>query len=317
MFFAAGGGGRFPPVLRGAKVVIMQYDVELVLKAIETERVTHFTMSPTPIKRIVEHPDIGKYDLSSVHVVGLTGASHPLAEIRRVEEVFEHVWYSGWGMTETGACGIILEAEEVAIDGPSSGRMASVGKPMFGVDVRAVDENGRDIVHDGKDSGELLVRGDIVTQGYWNMPSETAEALKDGWLRTGDVVTIDEDGYIYIVDRKKDMIKSGGILISAREIEEVIYTHSAVSQCAVIGVVDEEWGETPKAVVVLKDGMLATAEEIIALCKQNLASYKKPTSVDFVASLPINSTGKILKKELRERYAMRSEESRLDSMPGF
>ncbi|GAI14970.1 unnamed protein product, partial [marine sediment metagenome] len=230
------------------------------------------------------------------------GAPHSLAEIRRIEEVFGHVWYSGWGMTETCNSGIMLQPEEVEIDGPLSMRTASIGKPMFGVDVRAVNEDGEDIVNNGTDTGELIIRGDCVTKGYWDMPEETAEATRDGWLYTGDVVTIDEDGYIYIVDRKKDMIKSGGILVSAREIEEVIYTHPAVSYCTVIGVPDEEWGETPKALVVLKDEMSATENEIIELCKHNLASYKKPTSVDFAPSLPMTPTGKILKKDIKEKY---------------
>lgn len=302
MFFSAGGGGRLTTVLRGCRTIVMQYEVNAILRAIERERITHFTMSPTPIKRIADHPDVGKYDLTSVRMIGLTGAPHSIAEIRRIEEVFGHVWHSCWGMTETCSSGITLPPEEVEIDGPLSRRMASVGKPMPGFDVRAVNEDGEDIARNGKETGELIIRGDAVTAGYWNMPEETAETVRDGWLYTGDVVTIDEDGYIYIVDRKKDMIKSGGILVSAREIEEVIYRHPAVAYCAVIGVPDEDWGETPKAIVVLKEGMKATENEIIELCRQNLASYKKPTSVDFSANLPLTSTGKILKKDIREAY---------------
>jgi len=168
--------------------------------------------------------------------------------------------------------------------------------------LRVVDEDGRDVVHDGKETGEIIVRGDPITKGYWNMPEETAEAIKDGWFHTGDMATIDDDGYIYIVDRKQDIIKSGGIKVSAREIEEVVYTHPAVSYCAVIGVPDEEWGETPKALVVLKEGMTATEEEIKELCRKNLASYKKLSSVEFVSSLPMTPSGKIVKREVKEQY---------------
>jgi acyl-CoA synthetase (AMP-forming)/AMP-acid ligase II len=307
MFFAAGGGGRFPCILTGCKVIIMAYEAGAFLRTIEKERVTHFTGSPTPIKRLVDHPEVTKYDLSSVRVIGLTGAPHSIAEIRSIEKVFGHVWYSSWGMTETCACGTMLQPEEVEVKGPLSKRMTSVGKAQIGLEVSAVDEHGDEIPHNGKDVGELVVRGDIVMKGYWNAPEETVNSMKDGWLGTGDMVTIDEEGYIYIVDRKKDLIISGGINISAREIEEVIYTHPAVAHCAVIGVPDEKWGETPKAVVVLKKGMKAAEDEIIELCRQNLASYKKPTSVDFVDSLPLTPTGKILKREVKEEYRRRFE----------
>lgn len=307
MFFGAGGGGRLPPVLRGATCVIITSDTETVLRTIEREKITHFSMSPTPIKRLVDHPDVEKYDLSSVRVIGLTGAPHSVAEIKRIEEVFGHVWYSTWGMTESSNAGSTLQPEEVGIKGPTAKRMASVGKAQMGVEIRVVNENGEDISPNGKEVGEVIMRGDHVMVGYWNMPEDTPNTLRNGWLYSGDVAIIDEDGYIYIVDRKKDMIISGGINISPREIEEVIYTHPAVAHCAVIGVPDEKWGETPKAVVVLKEGMKATEDEIIELCRQDLASYKKPTSVGFVDSLPMTPTGKISKKDLLQRYWERYE----------
>lgn len=307
MFFGAGGGGRLHAVLQGATCVITTSEAETVLRTIERERITHFSMSPTPIKRLVDHPDVEKYDLSSVHVIGLTGAPHSVAEIRRIEEVFGHVWYSEWGMTESCNAGSTLQPEEVAIKGPTAKRMASVGKAQLGVEIRVVNENGQDITPDGKEAGEVIMRGDHVMVGYWNMPEETANTLKNGWLYSGDMATMDEDGYIYIVDRKKDMIISGGVNIAPREIEEVIYTHPAVAHCAVIGVPDEKWGETPKAVVILKEAAKATENEIIELCRQNLASYKKPTSVDFVDSLPMTPTGKISKKDLRQSYWERYE----------
>ena len=302
MFFAAGGGARLHAILRGCTSIVMTYNAETILQTIQREKVTHMSYSPTPIKRIVDHPDIGKYDLSSVQFMGLTGAPHSISEIRAIEKWFGHVWVSSYGLAETVNCGATLQPEEVEIEGPTARRMASIGKPQVGIDLRVVDEDGRDVVHDGKETGEIIVRGDPITKGYWNMPEETAEAIKDGWFHTGDMATIDDDGYIYIVDRKQDIIKSGGIKVSAREIEEVVYTHPAVSYCAVIGVPDEEWGETPKALVVLKEGMTATEEEIKELCRKNLASYKKLSSVEFVSSLPMTPSGKIVKREVKEQY---------------
>jgi long-chain acyl-CoA synthetase len=150
--------------------------------------------------------------------------------------------------------------------------------------------------------GEIVVRGDLVMKGYWNKPEATAETLRGGWLHTGDIGSLDEDGYLYITDRKKDMIISGGSNIYPREIEEVIYHHPAVFEVSVIGVPDEKWGETVKALVVLRPGELATAGEIIEHCKRHLALYKKPRSVEFLPALPKNAYGKVLKRELRDHY---------------
>ena len=302
MFFAAGGGSRFHAVLKGSRCLIMTYDAEMALEIIEKERVTHFSMTPTQIKRIIEHPRVQEYDLSSVCQIGLIGAPHPVAEIKRVEEVFGHVWDCAWGMTETSTCGTVLQPEKVALEGPRSRRLTSVGKVEVGMEVRVVDEKGEDVPCDGEQTGEAILRGEAVMKGYWNQPDETAEVLKEGWFYTGDLVTMDKDGYLYLVDRKKDIIISGGINISAREVEEVIYTLPAVTHCAVIGVPHKEWGETPKAVVVPKEGMSLTEQEVIEHCGKQLASFKKPTSVDFVDSLPMTASGKILKKDLRENY---------------
>lgn len=171
-----------------------------------------------------------------------------------------------------------------------------------------VDDDGKEVAHNGKVAGEIILKGDAVCKGYWNMPEETEGTIKDGWFYTGDIATIDEDGYIYIAGRKKDIIVSGGVNIASVEIEEVLCTHPAVSQCAVIGVPDERWGETPKAVVVLKEGMHATEKDIMDFCKQNLASFKKVTSVEFVDSLPMTPSGKILKRQIREKYGKKGHQ---------
>jgi len=302
MFFAAGGGARLHPMLRGCTCIVMTYDAQAILQTIEKEQITHMSFSPTPIKRIIDHPDAGKYDLSSVEFIGLTGATHSVAELKKIEQLFGHVWCSHYGLAESVNCGAILQPEEVAIEGPLSKRLGSIGKATGAVDLRVVNEQGHDVAPDGEELGELILHGDMMTNGYLGMPQETADIIKDGWFYTGDMATVDEDGYTFIVDRKKDMIISGGINIYPREIEEVIYTHPSVSHCTVIGVPNEEWGETPKAVVVLRDGMKATEEAIIDLCRSNLASFKKPTSVDFVDNLPMTPSGKILKREVAEQY---------------
>ncbi len=179
-------------------------------------------------------------------------------------------------------------------------RLASAGRPAIDYEVRIVNAHGTDVAVG--EVGEIIVRSEAMTIGYWNNPQETAKAIQDGWLYTGDFGKFDDAGYVYIVDRKNDMIISGGKNIYPREIEEVIYSHEAVLETAVIGVPDDYWGESVKAFVVLKNGMNATEEEIINLCKSTIASYKKPRSVEFLPQLPKSPTGKILKRVIREQY---------------
>jgi len=302
MYFAAGGGPRLHALSRGSRYVIINYDVETVLETIQRERVTHFSMSPTPIQRILDHPGVEKYDLSSVRMVGLSGAPHPAAEIRRVEALFGHVWYSTYGMTETNVCGTCLPPEEVAVSGPLSRCIGSVGRSVRGMALRVVDAAGAEVPHDGSAMGEVILKGDAVSPGYWRQPEHTAEAVRDGWFYSGDLATVDANGYLYIAGRRKEVIISGGVNIAAREIEEVIAAHPAVSQCAVIGVPDADWGERPLAVVVLRAGARATEADILDLCRQKLAAFKKPKSVKFRGALPLTPTGKVLKRELIETY---------------
>ncbi|MBW2125154.1 MAG: AMP-binding protein [Deltaproteobacteria bacterium] len=172
----------------------------------------------------------------------------------------------------------------------------------MGVLLKVVRKDGREVAPDGKEVGEIVVKGDIVTPGYWNNPEETAKAIKDGWLHTGDMAVLDKEGYVNIVDRKKDMIITGGENVYSVEVENVLYKHPAVLEAAVIGVPDPKWGEAVKAVVVLKDGQSTTEEEIISFCKERIAHYKAPKSVDFVSELPKTGSGKIYKKGLKEQY---------------
>jgi long-chain acyl-CoA synthetase len=179
-------------------------------------------------------------------------------------------------------------------------KLASAGRPYVTNEVRIVNKDGQDVAIG--EVGEVIVKGKINMKGYWRNQEATAEALRDGWVYTGDLGTFDEDGYVYLIDRKKDMIISGGYNIYAREVEDILHTHPAIAEAAVIGVPDEEWGESVKAVVALKPGMTLAEEDVIQFCKERLASYKKPKSVDFVGELPKTSIGKIAKKDLKAPY---------------
>jgi len=303
-YFNAGGGTRLGATWAGGKIVIMTFEAGEVLKTFEKERVTCFHGGTTPFSRLVNHPDVAKYDLSSVRWTMVTGSRLHASLWKKAEEVFGPIVEICYGLTETIGNGTFLYREEVAFEGPAklTRRLGSVGRPLPGVEVKVVDEDGKPIANDGEATGEVILNGDPVTKGYWKDPDRTAQVIKDGWFYTGDIATVDEDGYIYIVDRKSDMIKSGGMQIFPLEVEDVLYTHPAVKYCAVFRVPHPEWSETPKALIVLKEGAKATEEEIIELCRRNMASYKKPSSVEFVDSLPMTERGKILKKELIARY---------------
>lgn len=225
----------------------------------------------------------------------------PVEVLKRAILNLGNIFVQVYGLTE--AClATLLPKEDHVIEGPEDKvrRLGSCGKPISGCDVRVVNEPGKDVVPG--EVGEIIVRGDSITYGYWKLPEETALTIKQGWLYTGDLATVDGAGYIYIIGRKKELIISGGENISPREIEEVIYGHPSVFEVAVIGVPDEKWGEAVKAVVVLRAGQAATEEEIRAFCRHNLAGFKVPKSVEFTESLPNTVTGKISRKQLKDRY---------------
>jgi acyl-CoA synthetase (AMP-forming)/AMP-acid ligase II len=179
---------------------------------------------------------------------------------------------------------------------------SKTGREFIGVSLKVVDEQGKEIKKDEKEVGEIIVKGDIVTKGYWKLPEETKKSIKKGWLYTGDMAVIDEEGYVTIVDRKKDMILTGGENVYSTEVENVLYMHTAILECAVVGVPDPKWGEAVKAIVVLKPGQRVTEQEIIQFCKEKMAHYKAPKSIDFIDALPRTGSGKIHKKNLRDKY---------------
>jgi acyl-CoA synthetase (AMP-forming)/AMP-acid ligase II len=303
LFFAT-GGTKFIPIVRGCKTVIVNFEPEKTLEIIEKEKISFFSTGPTIINLLINHPNFTKYSINSIRSIGFTSAPMASHLWEKTVEILGEVGISTYGLTETNATGLILQPEDVYLKDHSKKvkRFGSVGKSMTLIDVKVVDEEGLEIPH-GKDKiGEILIRGKTVMQGYWKNTEATKKAMKDGWFYTGDLATIDEDGYVYIVDRKKDIIISGGINISSREIEDVLYKHKGIDQVAVIGVPDEKWGETVKAAVVLNKEFKMSEKELIDFCKTNLASYKKPTSIDFLPDLPKTSSGKINKRKLREKY---------------
>ncbi|MFQ5997096.1 MAG: class I adenylate-forming enzyme family protein, partial [Dehalococcoidales bacterium] len=268
---------------------------------IEGNRVTTWNSVPTMILHIIEYPDLAQYDLSSLRWIGYGASPMPAEALRKALRLIGDIFAQVYGLTETYIV-TLLPKEDHILEGPKDRvkRLHSCSKPLAGLKVRVVNEQGKNVVTG--EVGEIIVKGDSVTQGYWKLPEETAKTIKGGWLYTGDLATIDNEGYIYIIDRKKELIFSGGENISPREVEEVIYQHPSVFEAAVIGVPDENWIEAVKAVVALKEGRTATEEEIIAFCKRNLARFKAPKSVDFVDSLPKTASGKIARKELKGKY---------------
>jgi acyl-CoA synthetase (AMP-forming)/AMP-acid ligase II len=293
--------------LCGARhVMIKKFDPLTVLELVQRERVTRLHMVPTMLVALLNHPDFAKYDLSCVREVMMGGAPTNTALIRQVEQKIPGcVAMGGYGLTETSPVITIAhmkshlanDAEETQLR-----RKATAGYELAGTEIRVVDLEGCDVPCDGQAVGEIVVRGDVVMEGYWKQPEATTQAIRDGWFHTGDLATIDEEGYILIVDRAKDMILSGGENIASAEVERVINCHPAVLECAVIALPDDTWGEVPKALVSLKPGQHASEEDIIAYCRKHLGGFKAPKSVEFLESLPKGGTGKILKKVLREKY---------------
>jgi long-chain acyl-CoA synthetase len=289
--------------LGGTHVIIPSFKPDLALEAIERERVTATLLIPTMINFLINHPDVAKRDLSSLRIVTYGGAPMPEELVRRATQLLPCSFCQAYGLTETSPLLTLFPNQEQALAGPPEQmrRLLSCGREVIGVRVRVVNTRGEEVKPG--EVGEIIAKGPNIMVGYWNNPQATAEAVRDGWLYTGDLATVDEEGYIYIVDRKKDMIITGGENVFSTEVENVVYTHPAVLEAAVVGVPDATWGEAIKAIVVLKPGASATEEEIIAYCRSRIAHFKVPRSVDFYeGALPKSGSGKILKRELREKY---------------
>jgi acyl-CoA synthetase (AMP-forming)/AMP-acid ligase II len=287
----------------GCPLVLVNFEAKQALDIIEAEHVSAFLGITTMLNWMMAVPGFAGYDLSSLRNIQYGGGPMPSTIVRAALESFPCTLIQGYGQTEGTTMTFLSQEDHAnAVRGVNEHRLRSCGREGFITTVRVVDPEGREVPKDGRTPGEVVVRSAANMLGYYNRPDLTAATLRDGWMWTGDVAVWDEQNYVYIVDRAKDMIISGGENIYSVQVEEAIAKHPAVLECAVIGVPDEEWGEAVKAAVVLKPGTSATEEEIIATAKQHLASYQKPRSVDFVASLPKAPTGKILKRELRAPY---------------
>jgi acyl-CoA synthetase (AMP-forming)/AMP-acid ligase II len=278
-------------------VIVPMFSPAEVMKAIADHRVTDALLVPTMIQMLVDDPGVADNDMSSlVHLI--YGAS-PISEalLERARKVFPAAGFTqAYGMTELSPCATLLTPADH--DDPALHRSAGRAAPH--VEVRIVDAGDNEVP--SGEVGEIVVRGDNVMLGYWNRPLDTAAAVRDGWMHTGDGGRMDENGYVFIVDRIKDMIITGGENVYSAEVENALAGHPAVAACAVIGVPDSDWGERVHAVVVLLPGQQATAEEIRTHCKTLIAGYKAPRSVDFVDALPMSGAGKILKRDLRKQY---------------
>jgi len=287
----------------GCNIIMKFFDAAATLQTIQDEQATHMDIVPTHLAAMLNLPDLNKYDISSLKFMWYGGSPMPLEVLKKGMKTFGPIFAQGYGQSESGpAISHLSKEDHNVLDRPETEqkRLVSAGKPDIGVHVRIVDEQGKDV--DPGEVGEIIVRSKHIMVGYWHKPEETKETLINGWIHTGDMGYYDDDGYIYIADRKKDMIISGGENVYPREVEDVLYQHPAVLEAAVIGVPDPYWVEKVHAVVVTRKGARTTAQELIAFCKKHLAGYKAPKDVEFVDSLPKNLAGKILKKELREKH---------------
>jgi fatty-acyl-CoA synthase len=316
LFHANGWGvAHFLTLLGGRHVMIQRFDPKEIFRLIEKEGVHSLSLVPIMATALVNCPERPNYNLATLRRIVIGGAASSPTLIREVEEKLRCECFSGYGLTETSPT-LSVSPMKSGMDWQGEQRFtgqAMTGYAIPGVDLRVVDANDNDIPHDGQSIGEIIVRGDGVMEGYWRQPEASAEALRGGWFHTGDMATLNEDGYALIVDRKKDIIVSGGENISSLELEKAILAHPAVLEAGVIPVPDAKWGEVPKALVVLKANATASESELIEFCRSRLAHYKCPRSFEFVDSLPKTGTGKILKKDIRKKYWQGQDTMR----PGF
>ena len=280
----------------GARLVLLpRFDVEHVMRAIKQHQITHFPGVPTMYVAVLNYPHAEDYGISGIRSISSGGAAMPLEVAETFEQKFGAEISEGYGLSEASPVTHATPTWDRGLRRPGS-----VGVPICSTDARIVDLESGTRVLGPDEPGELCIRGPQVMQGYWNQPAETAQVLRDGWLFTGDIARMDADGYFWILDRKKEMIVSGGYNVYPRELEEVLYEHPAVLEAAVVGVPDAYKGELPKAYVALKPGASATPDELIAFCRERLAPFKVPRSVELRPSLPRSAVGKILRRELAQ-----------------
>jgi len=310
LYHVAGIQAMLAAIYGGRTLVMMrQFEVKEWMETIQREKATRAMLVPTMLKRIIDDPDYHRYDLLSLKVITYGAAPMPFEVINKAIQVMPWVRFiNAFGQTETASTITTLGPEDHIIEGTEEQRekklkrlASSIGRPLPDVEVKIVDDEEKALRP--LEVGEILARGPRMMTGYWRDEQKTSQVMTgDGWLRTGDMGWMDEEGYIYLTGRGDDMIIRGGENISPDEVEGVLHSHPKVEEAAVIGVSDPEWGQEPRAVVVLKKGETATQEEIIEFCRSKLSGFKRPRSVVFIDALPRNPMGKVLKKKLREEY---------------
>jgi fatty-acyl-CoA synthase len=280
-------------VAAGATTIVHRaFDAAAVVDELERSRVTTVWLAPAMVNAIMALPDVEQRDLSSVRVIINGGEKMPIPLIERIQRTFPSAWFAdAYGLTETVSGDTFLDRDSIVT------KLGSVGRPCLHLELDVWDGEGRSVP--AGEPGEIVLRGPKVFKGYWRDPQATEQAFAGGWFHTGDIGVRDDDGYLFIVDRLKDMIVSGGENIAGSEVERVLYEHRDVLEAAVVGRPDERWGEVPVAYVVLRPGATATADELVEHCRGQLAKFKVPKDVAFLDALPRNPSGKILKRELR------------------
>ncbi len=302
MFHCNGWGGVYAlSGLGGTHVVLRAIDAQKIFELIAAEKVTFACMAPAVLRTILEYPDADRHQITTRPRFTVAGAPPPAAFIQRLENELGWDFIQIYGLTETAPL-LTVNKPDANTARDDWERRSRAGVPTIGVDIQILDDDGRPVPRDNTTVGEVCARSNVVFAGYWQQPEETDAAIYDGYFHTGDLGVWDAEGSIHIVDRKKDVIISGGENISSPDIEGVLYQHGDVVECAVIGVPHEKWGETPKALVVLKPGSNLTEAELIAFCRERMAHFKCPTSVEFIPELPRTATGKLQKFKLREQY---------------
>ena len=312
LFHANGWGAAHTITLVGGTHVMVHHFVPTdIFRLIERERATACALVPTMANALLSCPDREKYDLSSMRTIMIGGAASSPTLVREVEQKLGCTCISGYGLTETSPV-LATSPKKRGMEWNENARyegQARAGYAIPGVELRVVDAEGKDVPRDGQTVGEVVTRGDVVMDGYWKHPDATLGVMDDGWFHTGDMATIAEDNYVLIVDRKKDIIVSGGENISSLEVEKALAAHPDVYEAVVIPVPNDTWGEVPKAVVVLKPGTKLAEADLLEFCRARLSHYKCPHSIDFVDSLPKTGTGKLLKRELRRKYSTKESSS--------
>jgi acyl-CoA synthetase (AMP-forming)/AMP-acid ligase II len=295
-------------LLSNTHVITRKFDAERVLELIAKEGITCGFVVPTIINKVLHVPDLEKYDLSSLRCLYYGGAPMPMKLLEQALEVLQCNFMQFYGQTE-GLLYATLSPQDHVVKGPPDKvkRSRAAGRAIVNYELRVVDDQGEDVP--SGEVGEIVVKGPTMSNGFWDKPDETANLIRNGWLHTGDLAYMDEDGYVYVVERKKDVIISGGKNIYCPEVESVLYSHPAILEATVFGIPDDYWGEAVKAAVVLKPGNEVSEEELIEFVSRNISSYKKPKSIDFLEELPKNNNGKIVKRVLRDQYWKHAERS--------